>query len=94
MTLPNFAEFEAQALAEGADEVLERRWPPELVLDSHVHPFAVKALVVAGDLWLSCQGATRHLRAGDRFELAREEPHAERYGPDGAEYWVARRNGA
>lgn len=94
MKLPPYAEFEAQALAEGFDEVLQRRWAPDLVLDTHSHPFAVKALMVQGDLWLTCQGETRHLRAGDRFELARDEAHAERYGPEGGEYWVARRNAA
>jgi SAM-dependent methyltransferase len=57
-----------------------------------VHPFAVKALVVRGEMWLSVGADTRHLRAGDAFELDREVPHAERYGPDGAAYWVARRN--
>jgi hypothetical protein len=35
--------------------------------------------------------ATRHLRPGDRFALAREAPHAERHGDSGAVYWVARR---
>lgn len=34
---------------------------------------------------------TRHLHAGDTFMLARDVPHTERYGPDGATYWVARR---
>jgi hypothetical protein len=34
---------------------------------------------------------TRHLRPGDGFQLARDEPHAERYGAEGAIYWVARR---
>jgi len=33
---------------------------------------------------------TQHLRAGDRFELDHGVPHAERYGDEGATYWVAR----
>jgi hypothetical protein len=52
----------------------------------------VKALVVAGEMWLTEGDATRHLRAGDRFELARSAPHAERYGAEGATYWAARRH--
>ncbi|MCW5612017.1 MAG: AraC family ligand binding domain-containing protein [Rubrivivax sp.] len=92
MPLPSFAEFEADARARGFDEVLERRWAPGTVLDTHTHPFAVDALVTEGELWLACAGATRHLRAGDRFTLARDEPHAERYGHAGAVYWVARRS--
>jgi hypothetical protein len=43
-------------------------------------------------MWLDCGGETRHLRAGDEFALDDGAPHAERYGPEGATYWVARRN--
>jgi hypothetical protein len=87
----SFAAFEAAARADGFDEVLERQWPADAVLDTHTHDFAVRALVTRGELWLSCGGQTRHLRAGDRFSLEREMPHAERYGASGATYWVARR---
>lgn len=87
-----FQAFEAQTLAEGFDQVVERQWDAGVVLDEHTHPFSVKALVVRGEMWLTCGGTTRHLRPGDRFELGREEPHAERYGPEGATYWVGRRH--
>jgi hypothetical protein len=92
-TLPTFAEFETDARTQGFDQVLERRWAPATVVDTHTHPFAVQALVTEGEFWLSCDGQTRHLRAGDRFALAREVPHAERYGEQGAVVWVARRIG-
>lgn len=88
-----FEQFAAAARAAGFDEVLERTWAPNTVLDTHTHPFAVQALVVQGELWLADAGGERHLRPGDRFTLAREVPHAERYGAEGATYWVARRNG-
>jgi hypothetical protein len=91
MTLPSFEAFEAEARAAGATEVLARDWPPDAVLEEHTHPFAVSALMVRGRLWLTCGGHTRELEAGDRFTLARDEPHAERYGPAGATYWVGRR---
>jgi hypothetical protein len=87
-----FAEFEARTRAAGFDEVLERRWPPNTVLETHTHAFAVEALVTQGQLWLSCGDTTRHLSAGDRFNLERELPHSERYGDEGATYWVARRH--
>ena len=93
MSNVTFREFEADARAQGFDEVLERQWKPFTVLDAHVHPFAVKALVVGGEMWLTVGDATRHLRAGDAFELDREIPHSERYGSEGATYWVARRGG-
>jgi hypothetical protein len=90
---PTFDVFSAEQRAAGFDEVLERRWPPNQVLDTHTHPFAVQALVVEGEMWLTVGAETRHLRAGDRFELGHGVPHAERYGAEGAVYWVARRRG-
>ena len=86
--------FRTEALAAGFDEVLERSWAPDTVIDTHTHPFAVRAVVTQGDLWLTCGGQTCHLRTGSRFELPHSEPHAERYGPEGATYWVARRSAA
>jgi quercetin dioxygenase-like cupin family protein len=90
----SYEAFEAAARAEGFDEVLVREWQPGQVLDTHRHPFAVKALVVRGEVWLTEAEQVRHLKAGDGFELAREVPHAERYGDQGATFWVARRNAA
>jgi quercetin dioxygenase-like cupin family protein len=91
--IPNtFEHFKSTALAEGFDEVLEREWAPNTALDEHTHPFAAKALVVQGELWLTVHGETQHLVPGELFELEHGEPHAERYGPQGATYWVARLN--
>jgi hypothetical protein len=89
--LPSFDDFAAQSRAAGFPEVLERRWNPGVEVAQHGHPFALEALVVEGDMWLTIGNATRHLRPGDRFALARQAPHAERYGDSGAVYWVARR---
>lgn len=88
MTLPSFDEFRRDALARGFHEVLERQWEADTVLATHTHPFDADALVVAGQMWLD----DRQLAPGDTFQLARGTPHAERYGPAGATYWVARRN--
>lgn len=87
-------EFRAGALAAGFDEALARDWRPNTVLETHTHPFAVEAVVVQGEMWLSDAQGTRHLLPGDHFALARGVPHAERYGPEGATYWVARKTGA
>lgn len=85
------ARFRAQALSDGYDEVLERVWAADTVVDTHTHPFAVRAVVTQGELWLTCSGQTLHLGVGSTFELPHSEPHAERYGPTGATFWVARR---
>lgn len=93
MTDPTYSQFETQAHTDGFDEVLERQWPPLKQVDMHTHPFAVQALVVQGEMWLTIGDATQHLQVGDTFELDSGVLHAERYGPEGATYWVARRNG-
>jgi quercetin dioxygenase-like cupin family protein len=92
MVALTFAAFEAAARAEGYDEVVVREWRPGLVLETHRHPFAVKAHVARGEFWLTAGAQVRHLRVGEGFEVAREVPHAERYGTDGATVWVARRH--
>lgn len=93
MNTPTFDEFSRQAMANGFDEVLERSWDPLTVLDTHTHPFGVQALMVHGEMWLTTADGTLHLKAGDPFSLPRDLPHDERYGPEGATYWVARKNG-
>lgn len=89
---PTLEIFTAQALDEGFDEILVREWVPGLELDTHTHAFAVSARVVRGEFWLMVDGSTRHIPAGQGFRLARDVPHAERYGPQGATVWVARAN--
>ena len=89
--ITDFAEFERLAHERGFDTVLTREWAPDTVLDTHTHPFSVWAQVVRGELWLSWGGRTQHLKADDQFELDAEVPHAERYGSEGAAYWVARK---
>jgi len=92
MRTPDFNEFTRQSLDEGFDEVFVREWAPSLVLDTHTHPFAVSAYVERGEYWLTLEQEVKHLKAGDHFRLARDIPHAERYGPEGATVWVARAN--
>jgi quercetin dioxygenase-like cupin family protein len=92
MSVPSFDEFSARSHAEGFEEVLVREWAPGQQVGMHTHPFAVKALVVRGEVWLQCGDETTHVPAGQGFELARGLPHAERYGAEGATFWVARRN--
>jgi quercetin dioxygenase-like cupin family protein len=85
-----FSEFEAAERQRGCSEVVVRSWDPGTELDTHTHPFRARALVVEGEMWLTSDGVTRHLQPGDRFDVAAGQPHAERYGPHGATYWVAR----
>lgn len=88
---PDFDIFRTTALADGFTEVVERKWEPGTIVDTHTHPFEAKALVVQGEMWLTVAGETQHLLPGSRFHLQADVPHDERYGSDGATYWVARR---
>jgi len=46
--------------------------------------------VASGEYWLTVGQEVKHLKAGDKFRLARNVPHEELYGPQGATVWVAR----
>lgn len=88
---PSFEAFQAEARAAGCDEALVREWQPNAVLNAHTHPFDAEAIVVRGELWLTEGGRTWHLGPGATFRLAAGTLHNERYGPEGATYWVGRR---
>ncbi len=93
MQASDLDDFDARARALGYEEVLDRTWAPHTSLDTHSHPFAARAIVTQGEMWLTVDGRTRHLLPGDGFELAPDVPHEERYGSEGATYRVARRAG-
>ena len=77
--MPSVESFKAAALQEGFDEVIMRTWDPLTVLDTHTHPFGVKALVTQGEMWLTVAGQT--VAAG---ETVRRLSHAgEGAGPRG-----------
>lgn len=92
MATLTFEDFKQRSLEAGFDEVLERHWAANTVLDTHTHPFGVRAVVTQGEMWLTCDGHTQHLTVGTTFELENGAPHSERYGAEGATYWVARAN--
>ena len=88
----NFVSFETAAKRGGYTEVIAKDWAPSLVLERHTHPYDVDVLLVSGNMALEVEGETRHLVAGDAFQLAANVPHSEVYGPIGATVWVARRH--
>lgn len=90
---PNFEAFQSEALAAGCDEALVREWQPNAVPNAHTHRFGVEAIVVRGEMWLTGTGGDRtwHLTPGGTFRLAAGTLHGERYGQEGATYWVGRR---
>ncbi len=87
-----FDEFREWALGQGADEVFVREWEANHESDYHQHPFAAKAHVTHGEMWVNIEGVTRHLTKGDNFELNSHVWHSEKYGPQGATLYIARFN--
>ena len=88
----SFEQFKADSLEKGFDEVMVRDWTPNQEAPTHTHEFDANALIVKGEMWLTVGQDTRHLMAGDTFELGHGTPHSEKYGPEGATFWVARIN--
>ena len=91
MSTIDIEQFKKDSIAAGFEEVLERKWEPHLTIDTHTHPFSVQALVTEGEMWFTTGGVTTHLTPGSTFKLGRDVPHAEKYGPQGTTFWVARR---
>ena len=60
-------------------------------LETHAHPFEAKALILDGEITLRVGDAERHYAPGDVFHLRSDEPHSERYGPQGVQYLVGRK---
>lgn len=88
---PSFEAYQVEALACRCDEALVREWQPNAVVGTHSHPFDAEAIVVQGEMWLTEGDRTRHLRVGGTFRLSAGTPHSERYGPEGATFWVGRK---
>ena len=88
----NLTEFTAQAMDDGFDEVVQKEWTPDLVLEKHTHPYDVRVQVTAGQVHLSLESGRQIFEAGQVFYLARGIEHAEQYGPEGATFWVARKS--
>ena len=83
--------FEASLRADGYSEVLTREMAAGTQVDTHHHPFDVRALMLSGELALSCEGQTRTYRVGDVFTMAAGVLHAEQFGATPASYLVGRR---
>jgi len=84
-------EFRKQLEHEGFAEIVTVEWPANGELGTHSHPFASRALVLAGEITLAVDGSERLYRPGEVFQLASGQPHTERYGPAGVRYLVGRR---
>ena len=84
-------EFEARLRRDGFGEVVTAEMKANEVRPEHAHDFEVRAMVLDGDITLTCGGEERTYRTGDSFHMAAGTPHAERVGGAGVRYLVGRK---
>ncbi|MEI8257878.1 MAG: cupin domain-containing protein [Deltaproteobacteria bacterium] len=83
--------FEAALKADGFGEIETKSVAPNIVNSAHAHPFAVRFLVLSGEITVSANGAARTCRTGDTFSMDAGCEHVERLGPEGVTYLVGRK---
>lgn len=76
---------------EGFKEMVTVTREPDGFLETHMHPFEAKALILSGELQLQAGNEDQCYRTGQVFHLLADAPHAEQYGPEGVTYLVGRR---
>lgn len=84
--------FQDAVRAEGFLEPVEVVRPADVFLDVHSHPFEAKALILSGSIEIGHGEQSLRYGPGDVFHLSHNEPHWERYGPQGVVYLSARRS--
>lgn len=91
MPLYTLEEFTEKTTADGYEGVAIREWAANSISHTHTHEFAVHAVVMQGEMWLTRAEGTQHLQVGDTFTMDSDTPHSEKYGSEGTVYWAARR---
>ena len=92
MNLTSFDDFKQKSLAAGFDEMVDRNWVPQPVLNAHIPPYGMHALLKRGDMELNIHGQTQDLVSGSIFVLALAVTHNAPNSDECATYWVARKN--
>ncbi len=90
----NLAAFEAELKRDGFLEIETKSMKPNVSVETHAHPYDVRAMVLEGEVTLSFEGRSQTCRAGDTLTMAAGCEHREQYGPKGVTYIVGRRHKA
>ena len=84
------AEFEAQLKDAGYRDVGTRSMEPRPANNEHVHDYAVRGLVSAGEFIIASGGVPRSYKAGEIFEVAAGTMHSEAVGLEGVSITTGR----
>ena len=83
--------FAAALRADGFGDGETRVHPAGRLVPDHMHPYDVRALVLAGEITLTFEGEATAYRPGEVFTMQGGHSHAEAIGPAGVELLVGRR---
>jgi quercetin dioxygenase-like cupin family protein len=83
--------FEAALKADGYGEIEKKTVAPNVVNSAHAHPFAVRLMVLSGEMSVTANGSVHTCRAGDTFAMEAGCEHFEQYGAEGSTYIVGRK---
>ena len=84
--------FESALKADGFAEIEKKTVAANVVNSAHKHPFAVRLLVLSGEMSVSVNGSKTTCRPGQTFEMAAGCEHFEQYGGEGCVYLVGRKH--
>ncbi len=84
------ASFGAELRGEGY-RVVHTSQAPNLMTPNHCHDFDAKALVLGGEITITCDNTPVTYRAGQCFHVPAGTPHAEQVGRDGVALLSGRR---
>jgi quercetin dioxygenase-like cupin family protein len=84
--------FEAALRADGFGDIEKKTVAPNVVNPVHTHPFAVRILVLSGEMTVTANGSAHTCRMGDAFAMEPGCEHFEQYGAEGTVYLVGRKH--
>jgi quercetin dioxygenase-like cupin family protein len=84
--------FEAALKADGFAEIEKKTVAPNVANPTHAHAFAVRLLVLSGEMTIGANGSAQTCRAGDTFAMEAGCVHSEQYGSEGCTYLVGRKH--
>jgi quercetin dioxygenase-like cupin family protein len=64
---------------------------PDTRYPAHAHPSREVRIVIEGSMTITCDGVTRELCAGERFDIDANVPHESVVGPSGVRYLAGRK---
>ena len=87
----DLSQFKRQAKRDGYLETFEKSMGPSEAKSEHSHPFDLRGIVLEGQLRIDCKEMPQACAPGEVFVLDRDIRHREVAGPQGARYFVAKR---